>query len=92
MTETAAEPVIDPEDSTDRAEPETPAEPETFDQEYVQKLRDEAAGQPVQGKRKPHPAPRRPPTDQQRRPGRPALSRRQRTRRDAPTRRITVVL
>ena len=68
----------------------TPAEPETFDREYVQKLRDEAAGQPGQGQAQA--APRRPPPDQRRRPGRPARSRRQRTRRDAPTRRITVVL
>ena len=51
MTETAVEPVIDPEDTTDLAEPETPAEPETFDREYVQKLRDEAAGHRVKAKR-----------------------------------------
>jgi hypothetical protein len=43
--------VIDPEDTTDPAEPEATAEPETFDREYVQKLRDEAAGHRVKAKR-----------------------------------------
>ena len=47
MTETAPEPVVAPEDSTDPAAPE----PETFDREYVQKLRDEAAGHRVKAKR-----------------------------------------
>ena len=54
MTETAVEPVIDPEDTTDPPTGESSPvgeQPETFDREYVQRLRDEAAGHRVKAKR-----------------------------------------
>ncbi len=56
MTETSTEPedVAATEESSSGAAPvgnPTPDEPETFDREYVQKLRDEAAGHRVKAKR-----------------------------------------
>lgn len=50
MTETAPLPVVEPEATPEPVEPPA-AEPETFDREYVQKLRDEAAGHRVKAKR-----------------------------------------
>jgi hypothetical protein len=43
--------VVEPTGSTDEAPPTGATEPETFDREYVQKLRDEAAGHRVKAKR-----------------------------------------
>ncbi len=43
--------VVEPTGSTDEAPPTGETEPETFDREYVQKLRDEAAGHRVKAKR-----------------------------------------
>ncbi len=43
--------VAEPIGSTDEAPPTGETEPETFDREYVQKLRDEAAGHRVKAKR-----------------------------------------
>ena len=55
MTETAVEPTTEPDvlSSDDYTGLSTPVnnEPETFDREYVQKLRDEAAGHRVKAKR-----------------------------------------
>ncbi len=53
MTEqTTEEPdVVGPVGPTDEASPTGETEPETFDREYVQKLRDEAAGHRVKAKR-----------------------------------------
>jgi len=53
MTEHSTEPTVDPEVEPAPAPgaDAPPDEPETFDREYVQKLRDEAAGHRVKAKR-----------------------------------------
>lgn len=54
MTEPGTEPQTEPTGENAAVEPsgpDGPVEPETFDREYVQKLRDEAAGHRVKAKR-----------------------------------------
>jgi len=52
MTEPATEAIVQPTEPEEVTEAVTPEEePETFDREYVQKLRDEAAGHRVKAKR-----------------------------------------